>query len=109
MEIIFYNITAIVIGLLIGYYGIYSLVKRNKRLFGILTIVMACFYIGFGTWGFFLNDYQFIVILGFIAFTLIEIIFFLLFNKKEEKKDTKKKKQEVKKEEDTDYLESEEQ
>jgi hypothetical membrane protein len=107
MEIIFYNNTAIVIGLLLAYYGSYSLIKRKKKLFGIATIVISSFDIGFGIWGFFLNEYQFIVILRILAFTLIEIIFFLLFNKKEDK--TKNNKTKVKKEEnEEDYLEREE-
>ena len=105
MEIIFYNITAIVVGLLLIYYGIYSLTKKNKKVFGILTLVISFFYIGFGIWGFFLNEYQFIVILGFVAFTLIEIIFFLLFNKKENVTRNGNKEPKKKKEEDSDYLE----
>ena len=83
MEIIFYNITAIVVGCFLIYYGLYSLIKKNKFVFGIASLVIAIIIIGFGIWGFFLGDYQFLVILALLAFVLIEIIFFVLFNKKE--------------------------
>ena len=98
--------TAIGLGLLLGYYGIYSIIKNNKKLFGGLTIGVSIFYLFFGVWGFFLDDYQFLTILSILAFTLIEIIFFLLFNKKETVKRNGNK--EVKKKEDAkDYLEAE--
>lgn len=108
MEIIFYNIVAIVIGLLLAYYGSISMIKRKKILFGGLTIGVSVFFIGFGVGGFFFpDDHSYIVILSILAFTLIEIIFFLLFNKKED--DKKKPKKALKGEaKDSDYLEEKE-
>lgn len=106
MEIIFYNITAIVIGLLLAYYGVISIIKRKKILFGILTIITSLFFMGFGVGGFFFpEDHSFVVILSILAFTLIEIIFFVLFNKKEDNKNVKPKKKKEELKEDSDYLE----
>lgn len=90
MGIIFYNITSIVIGLLLIYFGIFSIIKKKKLLFGILTLVNSLFFIGFGIFGFFLPEeyeqYSFIVILAMLAFSIIEIIVFILLYKKEEPK-----------------------
>lgn len=107
MEIIFYNITALVLGCLLIYYGLFCLIKKNKKLFGGLTLGVSAFYIGFGIWGFFLTDYQFLVILAILAFTLIEIIFFVLFNKKEAVKRNGNNQNKKKEEKDSDYLEEE--
>ena len=107
MEIIFYNITALVIGCLLIYYGLFCLIKKNKKLFGGLTLGVSAFYVGFGIWGFFLADYQFLVILAILAFTLIEIIFFVLFNKKEPVKRNGNKETKPIKKEDSDYLKDE--
>ena len=90
MAIIFYNIASISIGLLLIYFGIFSIVKKQKKLFGILTLVNSLFFIGFGIFGFFLpkeyESYSVIVILAMLAFSIIEILFFVLLYKKEEKK-----------------------
>ncbi len=90
MEIIFYNILSIVIGTILIYFGIFSIVKKKKLLFGILTLIHAVLFVGFGIFGFLLpeeyKDYSFIVILAMLAFTLTEIICFVLLYKKEETK-----------------------
>ena len=90
MEIIFYNILSIVIGPILIYFGIFSIVKKKKLLFGILTLIHAVLFVGFGIFGFLLpeeyKDYSFIVILAMLAVTLTEIICFVLLYKKEETK-----------------------
>jgi hypothetical protein len=90
MEIIFYNILSITIGTILIYFGIATILKKKKLLFGILTLIHAVLFIGFGIFGFLLpeeyKNYSFIVILAMLAFSLTEIICFLLLYKKEEKK-----------------------
>ena len=87
MTIIFYNICSITIGLLLIYFGIFSIVKMKKVLFAILTFVHALLFIGFGIFGFCLpkefEEYSFIVILAMLAFSITEILCFILLGKTE--------------------------
>lgn len=100
MEIIFYNILSMTVGAILIYFGIVSIIKKNKLLFGILTLVHSALFIGFGIFGFLLpeeyKDYSFIVILAMLAFTITEIICFLLLYKKEETKENQKPNKKVK-------------
>lgn len=103
MKIIFYNIVSLVLGLILAYYAITTIVKRNKKLFGILSLVIAVLFEGFGVFGFCLpkeyEEYSIIVILGMLVCAIFEIILFLTLNKKEEVKRNGNK-EEKKKEED---------
>ena len=67
MGIIFYNIASILIGLILIYLGIICIIKKDRKPFGISTLVDSVFFIGFGILGFFLTGdlevYSFIVIL----------------------------------------------
>ncbi|MBQ9124170.1 MAG: hypothetical protein IJY14_00625 [Acholeplasmatales bacterium] len=85
---IFYNIVSILIGLILIAHSISSL-KKNKKLFGILTIIHSLLFIGFGIGGFFLpKGYEVITILAMLAFCITMVLSILLFNKKEKKIDT---------------------
>lgn len=100
MKILFYNIASILLGLLLIYYAIVTIVKNKKTLFGSLSLGVAALFIGFGIFGFVLpeeyGNYSFIVVLGMLLCTIIEILLFLTLNKKEPvkrngNKDVKKK------------------
>ena len=88
MGIIFYNIASITVGLILIYLGIICIIKKDKKPFGITTLVNSVFFIGFGIFGFFLYGdlevYSFIVILAMLAFSIFEILLFLLLYKKED-------------------------
>ena len=87
MKIIFYNIVSLVLGLLVAYYAIQTLIKKKLKLFSILSIGVALLFVAFGIFGFCLpkeyEQYSFIVILGMLLSSIIEIILFMTLNKKE--------------------------
>jgi len=84
----FYDVCSIVIGLILIAFGIFTLIKKKKILFCVLTFVHAALFIGFGILGFFLigTEYEPMTILAMLAFSITYIICILVLYKKEDKK-----------------------
>lgn len=84
---LFYNIASIIVGLLLIAFGIFTLLKKKKVLFCILTFIHSAFFIGFGIFGFFLanTDYEMMSILSMLAFTITYLLVMLTLYKKEPK------------------------
>ena len=81
MSNIFYNIVSISIGVILLVFGITQIIK-NKKAFGIISIVHSLLFIGVGVYGFFIpKDYEFIPVLAMLAFTVTMILSFLLTKK----------------------------
>ena len=98
---LFYNICSILVGIILIIFGVFTLIKKNKILFAVLSFVHAALFIAFGILGFFVVDteYEPITILAMLAFTITYIICILTLYKKEPKKQNKediKKKEEPK-------------
>ena len=85
---IFYNVTSIVIGVLLIVFGIFTLINKKKILFAVLTFVHSVLFIAFGILGFFLFETQYepMTILAMLAFSITYIICILTLYKKEPKK-----------------------
>ena len=84
---LFYNIASIIVGLLLIAFGIFTLLKKKKVLFCILTFIHSALFIGFGIFGFFLanTDYEMMSILSMLAFTITYLLVMLTLYKKEPK------------------------
>ncbi len=84
---IFYNVCSIVMGLILIFFGVSTLIKKKKILFSVLTFIHAALLIGFGILGFFLMDtqYEAMTILAMLAFAITYIICILTLYKKEPK------------------------
>ena len=82
---LFYNIASILVGVLLIAFGIFTLIKKKKILFCVLTFIHSALFIGFGILGFFLmnTEYEFITILAMLAFTITYLLVMLTLYKKE--------------------------
>ncbi len=80
---IFYIIVAIILGLLLIFYGI-SLNVRKEIFKSLPIYILSFLYIGLGIYGFFINsDYEWIIIIALILLCVISLVVFkLLFPKK---------------------------
>ena len=78
---IFYNSASIIVGIILLVFGIIQMVKKNIAL-GIISVIHSLLFITVGILGFFLPDeYQFITILGMLAFAVTMILSLLLTKK----------------------------
>ena len=86
---LFYNIASIVVGLILIAFGIFTLIRKKKVLFCVLTFIHSALYIGFGILGFTLmnTEYEFMTILSMLAFTITYLLVLLTLYKREPKKD----------------------
>lgn len=84
---LFYNIASILVGVLLIAFGIFTLIKKKKIIFCVLTFIHSALFIGFGILGFFLmnTEYEFITILAMLAFTITYLLVMLTLYKKEPK------------------------
>jgi hypothetical protein len=82
---LFYNIASVLIGILLIFFGVMTLMKKKKIAFSVLTFIHAAFFIGFGILGFTLmgTEYEVITILAMLAFTITFLIVMLTLYKKE--------------------------
>jgi len=78
---IFYNSASIIVGIILLVFGIIQIVKKNIAL-GIISVIHSLLFITVGILGFFLPEkYQFITILGMLAFAVTMILSLLLTKK----------------------------
>ncbi len=82
---LFYNIASVLIGILLIFFGVMTLMKKKKIAFSVLTFIHAALFIGFGILGFTLmgTEYEVITILAMLAFTITFLIVMLTLYKKE--------------------------
>lgn len=82
---LFYNLVAIILGLIILFYAIKLIINKDK-IKGICFIIIALLYMGLGIYGFFIKkDIDYIIIICLIILCVITLVVFSLLFKNNNK------------------------
>ena len=82
---LFYNLVAIILGLIIIFYAIKLIINKDK-IKGICFIIIAILYIGLGIFGFFIKkDIDYIIVISLIVLCIVTLVLFSLLFKNNNK------------------------
>lgn len=82
---LFYNLVAIILGLIILFYAIKLIINKDK-IKGICFIIISLLYMGLGIYGFFIKkDIDYIIIICLIILCVITLVVFSLLFKNNNK------------------------
>lgn len=82
---LFYNLVAIILGLIIIFYAIKLIVNKDK-IKGICFIIISILYIGLGIFGFFIKkDIDYIIVISLIVLCIVTLVLFSLLFKNNNK------------------------
>ncbi len=82
---LFYNLVAIILGLIIIFYAIKLIINKDK-IKGICFIIISILYIGLGIFGFFIKkDIDYIIVISLIVLCIVTLVLFSLLFKNNNK------------------------
>ena len=82
---LFYNLVAIILGLIIIFYAIKLIINKDK-IKGICFIIISILYIGLGIFGFFIKkDIDYLIVISLIVLCIVTLVLFSLLFKNNNK------------------------